>query len=72
MELGRVLTGEDEFCSLTKLSEQSGFSGLFSGSLEADLDLVASCSINELAGSFCSLLSSGSGVSACRSEELPI
>lgn len=62
VELGGSLTGEDEFCSSTVSSEQSGLSGLFSGSLEADLDLGTSCSAAKTAGSLCSWVLSGSGI----------
>lgn len=62
VELGRSLTGEDEFCSSTLSSEQSGISGLFSGSLDTDLDLEISCSAAKTAGSLCSWVSLGSGI----------
>lgn len=62
MELGGSLTGEHEFCSSTVSSEQSGLSGLFSGSLEADLDLETSCSAAKTAGSLCSWVLLGSGI----------
>lgn len=62
MELGGCLTGEDEFCSSTVSSEQSGLSGLFSGSLEEDLNLETSCSIAKSAGSLRFWMLSGSGV----------
>lgn len=52
--LGGSSTGEEEFCSSTLSSEQSGLSGLLSGSLDADLDLETSCSAANRAGSLCS------------------
>lgn len=62
MELGGSFTGEDEVCSSTVSSEQSGLSGLFSGSLEADLDLATSCCAAKTSGSLCSWVLVGSGI----------
>lgn len=61
-EPGGSLTGEDEVCSSTLSSEQSGISGLFSDSLDADLDLETSCSAAKAAGSLCFWVSFGSGI----------
>lgn len=70
--LGRVLTGEEEFASSSEPSKHSDLSGLVPGSLEADLDLETSCSLDELATSFCSSSLLGTSVWACNvSEELP-
>lgn len=49
-----VLTGEEESTSSSEPSEQSDLTGPVAGSLEPDLDLEASLSPAELAGSLCS------------------
>lgn len=59
VELGSGLTGEDEFCSSTFSSERSVLSGLFSGSLDADLDLKTSCSTAKTAGAASSWVTLG-------------
>lgn len=64
-ELRRVLTGEGEFASSSEPSEQFDLSGLVPGSLEADLDLETSCSLDELACSLCSSSLLGASVWAC-------
>lgn len=52
--LRRVVTGEEESSSSSEPSEQSDLSGLEPGSLEPDLDLETSRSLDELARSLCS------------------
>lgn len=53
--LRRVATGEEESSSSSEPSEQSDFSGLVARSLDPDLDLETSRSLDEVAHSICSL-----------------
>lgn len=53
--LRKVLTGDKEFASSSEPSKGSDLSGLMPGSLEADLDLDTSCSLDEMVLSPCSL-----------------
>lgn len=53
--LRRVVTGDEESSSSSEPSEQSDFSGVEPGSLEPDLDLETSRSLDELARFLCSL-----------------